>query len=76
MTVTNESPAIDDREWLTAAEAGAYAGGVSVGTIRQACNRNMLRHVRIGGGFKGPIRTKRQWIDEWLEAWARGGGIV
>jgi excisionase family DNA binding protein len=60
------------KEWLTADHAGVYAG-VGVGTIRQACNRNELRHIRVGGGSKGPIRTRKEWIDEWLERWARGG---
>lgn len=63
---------VDRREWLTAGGAGGYAG-VSVGTIRQACNRNELRHIRIGGSTKGPIRTRKEWVDEWLERWARGG---
>jgi len=62
----------EKKEWLTAEGAGAYAG-ISVGTIRQACNRNELRHIRIGGGSKSPIRTRKEWIDEWLHRWARGG---
>ena len=64
---------LQEREWLTAAEAAAYAGGVGISTIRAACNRNALRHVRIGGGATGPIRTRKEWITEWLERWARGG---
>ena len=35
-----------EREWMTAAEAAEYAGGVGVCTIREACNRNTLRHIR------------------------------
>ncbi len=60
-------------EWLTAAEAAEYAGGVGISTIRAACNRNALRHVRVGGGATGPIRTRKEWVTEWLQRWARGG---
>ena len=66
----------EETEWLTAAEAGMYAGGIGVSTIREACNRNELRHIRVGGATRGPIRTRREWIDEWLERWARGGPVV
>ena len=62
-----------DSEWLSTAEAAAYAGDIGVSTIREACNRNALRHVRIGGGARGPIRTRKEWIAEWLQRWARGG---
>jgi len=65
-----------DAEWLTAAEAAMYAGGIGVSTIRIACNRNELRHIRIGGRVRGPIRTRTEWVDEWLERWARGGELV
>jgi excisionase family DNA binding protein len=60
-------------EWLTAAEAAEYAGGIGVCTVRQACNVNRLRHVRIGGGTTGPIRTRREWVDQWMQQWERGG---
>jgi hypothetical protein len=64
---------LPNTEWLTAAEAARYAGGIGVSTIREACNRNKLRHIRIGGRTRGPIRTRSEWITEWLERWARGG---
>ncbi len=67
---------LDDREWLTAAEAAAYAGNIGLSTIREACNRNQLRHVRIGGKPRGPIRTRKEWIAEWLHRWMRGGSEV
>jgi hypothetical protein len=60
-------------EWLTATEAAFYSGNIGVSTIREACNRNELRHVRIGGTNRGPIRTRKEWIDEWLRRWTRGG---
>jgi hypothetical protein len=62
-----------DPEWITAAEAAEYAGAISVDTVRTACNLNRLKHVRIGGSPRGPIRTRREWVDAWLEEWARGG---
>jgi len=62
-----------DGEWLTAIEAAAYAGNIGISTIREACNRNELRHVRIGGTQRGPIRTRKEWIDDWLHRWTRGG---
>jgi hypothetical protein len=62
-----------DAEWLTAIEAASHAGNIGVSTIREACNRNQLRHVRIGGTNRGPIRTRKEWIDEWLHRWTRGG---
>lgn len=62
-----------DAEWLTASEAAEHAGGIGVCTIRDACNRKELRHIRIGGRPRGPIRTKKEWINEWLERWVRGG---
>ena len=65
-----------ESEWLSAAEAAAYAGGIGVCTIREACNRNTLRHVRIGGGARGPIRTRKEWITDWLQRWVRGGESV
>ena len=62
-----------DAEWLTALDAAEYAGNIGVSTIREACNRNELRHVRIAGTNRGPIRTRKEWIDEWLKRWTRGG---
>lgn len=67
---------LEQTGWLTAREAAAYAGGLGVSTIREACNRKELRHVRIGGGATGPIRTRKEWVDDWLERWARGGPLV
>jgi hypothetical protein len=63
----------NQREWLTAAEAAAYAGRIGIWTVRQACKRNELRHVRVGGHWRGPIRTRKEWVAEWLRKWTRGG---
>jgi hypothetical protein len=67
---------LPDAEWLTAIDAAVYAGNIGVSTVREACNRNELRHVRIGGNQRGPIRTRKEWIDEWLHRWTRGGDGV
>ena len=63
-------------EWMTARDAAFYAGHLGVSTVRDACNRKELRHVRVGGRPRGPIRTRREWVDEWLEGWARGGEVA
>jgi excisionase family DNA binding protein len=62
-----------ETEWLTAAEAADYAGRIGISTVRAACSRNELRHVRVGGNPRGPIRIRREWIAEWLRRWTRGG---
>jgi hypothetical protein len=67
---------LPDAEWLTAIDAAVYAGNIGISTVREACNRNELRHVRIGGNQRGPIRTRKEWIDEWLHRWSRGGDGV
>ena len=74
----DQTPIGDDGQsgWLTAREAAFYAGSIGISTVRDACNRKELRHVRVGGGARGPIRIRKEWIDEWLEAWARGGEVA
>jgi excisionase family DNA binding protein len=57
------------KTWLTVAESAEYAG-VSRDTIYTACERGEMRHARIGG--RRSIRVKAQWIDAWLERYARG----
>jgi excisionase family DNA binding protein len=57
------------KTWLTVAE-GAEHSGVSRDTIYTACERNELRHVRVGG--RRAIRLKAEWIDAWLERHTRG----
>lgn len=59
----------EDRVWLTVQEAASYAA-VSADTIYTACERNELRHARVGG--RRSIRLRANWIDAWLEQHARG----
>jgi excisionase family DNA binding protein len=61
--------------WLTTREAAAHAS-LGVSTIRQACKRRELRHIRVRSCATGPIRTRTEWVDEWLERWAHGGPLV
>jgi excisionase family DNA binding protein len=57
------------KTWLTVTEGAEYAG-VSRDTIYTACERDELRHARIGG--RRSIRLRPAWIDAWLEQHARG----
>ena len=52
------------RAWLNVGEAAEYAG-VCKDTIYTACERNELRHVRIG--WRRCIRVHPVWLDEWFE---------
>jgi len=56
--------------WMTVAVAARYAA-VSTDLIYLACERNELRHVRIGG--RRSIRVRVEWIDAWLERFGQGG---
>lgn len=56
--------------WLNVAQAAEY---IQQGTrsIYRAAGRGELRCTRING--KGELRTKAEWLDQWLERFARGG---
>ena len=57
------------KTWFTVSQGAEYAG-VSRDTIYTACERDELRHARIGG--RRSIRLKSEWIDAWLEQHTRG----
>lgn len=57
---------VDGYDFLTRQEAAAYAG-VSVATIDRARKRGGLKWVSTHPGKGGGVRTKRPWIDTWLE---------
>src|SRR5271156_2560448 len=65
--------AVAENLWLTVQAAAVYAS-VSTDTIYTACERNELRHVKVGG--RKAIRVRAEWVDEWLERHARGGPRV
>jgi excisionase family DNA binding protein len=61
------------KSWLTVAESAIYSG-VSRDTIYTACERRELKHARIGG--RRSIRIKAEWLDAWLERYARGAATT
>ena len=62
---------METKTWLTVGE-GAEHACVSRDTVYTACERGELRHVRIGG--RRSIRLRSEWIDAWLEQYARAAG--
>jgi excisionase family DNA binding protein len=59
-----------DRTWLRVTDAAERAG-VSRDTIYTAVELGKIRHVRVGG--RRALRFKADWVDAWLEQFARGG---
>ncbi len=59
-----------ETRWLKVNDAAEYAG-VSRDTIYTACERGELRHAKVGG--RRAIRLRAEWIDAWLEQYARAG---
>lgn len=55
---------IGDSTWLDTRQAGVYAT-FSAATIRKACGRHELQHIRVGC-TNGPIRTRTEWVDTWI----------
>lgn len=64
-----------ETEWMTAAEAVEYAGGVGVCTIREACNRNTLRISGLVAESPGRSGHGENGSPIWLGRWARGGEV-
>jgi excisionase family DNA binding protein len=58
--------------WLTVSQAADHAG-VSERLLYRACSAGLLRHCRIGAGRS--IRLTTEWVDDYLEASARGGTV-
>jgi excisionase family DNA binding protein len=56
--------------WLNVEQAAQYIQHHPRAIYRAAGSGN-LRSVRING--KGELRTRREWLDQWLERFARGG---
>lgn len=65
----SEETLTPQRPWLTVQDAANYAA-VSTDTIYTACERQELRHVKVGG--RRAIRLRIEWIDRWLEQHSSG----
>ena len=63
----------DDTKWLTVKEAAARAK-LSQWSIYQACERNEIRHIRVGG--RRAIRLTPEALDSWLVRHERGPSAV
>ena len=55
-------------EWLSTKEAAEYLR-VSVDVIYDAIQNLGLKHTRVGG--RRVIRFRREWLDSWMESFAR-----
>lgn len=56
--------------WLNAEKAANYVG-LAARSIYRACAVGELRHIRING--KRELRTRTEWLDQWLERHVYGG---
>lgn len=61
---------VQNSPWLNAEQAASYVGQAAR-SIYRACGNGDLRHVRING--KRELRTRAEWLDQWLERYAHGG---
>ncbi len=64
--VTPDDVATDAR-WIDARQAAQYTC-LSATTIRKACKRGGLQHIRLGRPG-GPIRTRTEWVHAWMMRW-------
>ena len=53
-----------DSGWINTRQAGKHVT-FSAATIRKACGRHELQHIRVGHP-RGPILTRTEWIDAWM----------
>ena len=63
-------PGLVASPWLDAEQAAAYVQQTTR-SIYRACGTGELRHVRING--KREMRTRAEWLDEWLKKYEYGG---
>jgi hypothetical protein len=70
LVVIERANALTGSGWMNARQA-AYYTSCCVGTIRRICRLGELRHIRVGRRH-GPIRTRAEWIDEWMMRDVRG----
>jgi hypothetical protein len=70
LVVIERADALTGHGWMNARQAAYYTSS-HVSTIRRICRHGGLRHIRISHR-NGPIRTRAEWIDEWMMRCARG----
>ena len=64
LVVIERADALTGSGWMNARQA-AYYTSCCVETIRRICRLGELRHIRISHR-QGPIRTRAEWVDEWM----------
>jgi hypothetical protein len=64
LVVIERADALTGSGWMNARQA-AYYTSFPVSTIRRICRHGELRHIRIGHR-NGAIRTRAEWVDEWI----------
>lgn len=66
----SEDPKGQAKVWFTVGDAARHAA-VGRQTIYDACLTGDLKHARIGG--RRAIRLRPEWVDAWIEGYARAG---
>ena len=70
LVVIERADALTGHGWMNARQAAYYTSS-HVSTIRRICRHGGLRHIRISHR-NGPIRTRAEWIAEWMMRCAPG----
>ena len=70
VVVIERAEPVGDFSWINVRQA-AHHTSVSVATIRRACIRRELRHIRIGR-TDGRILTRTEWVDAWIMRGVQG----
>jgi hypothetical protein len=73
LVVIERADALTGSGWMNARQAAHYTCS-PVSTIRRVCRNGVLRHIRIGHRT-GAIRTRAEWIDEWMMRGAQGPAV-
>src|SRR5262249_1942681 len=62
-TTSDSCPTMSDRRPFTTETAAKYLG-CSPAHVRNLCARGKLRHFRLGGDARGPIRIRADALEE------------
>jgi hypothetical protein len=73
VAVIERQEPIGDSTWLGTRQAAIYAS-LGAATIRKACGRHELQHVRVGRA-NGPILIRTEWVDAWIMREVRGPAV-